>query len=193
MHSILDHILPTCNAKFYCESLSLLPLRLWVRPVPSPKPFKNVYREHPAGPWLTQCNKIMQKSVGFNRSLLFNPCRGVFATSFWSPTGSSGSCVCLKRWNHQFSERKSQWFALRTAGQTSPKSATWAWFVGLLALQIGVKTEHLAAAWAFKIVATAMRAEQVALFGGQSGPTSTCLVNSHYVLGGGWEMRNQNV
>ena len=88
---------------------------------------------------------------------------------------------------------KNQWFALRTAGQTSPKSATWAWFVGPVALQIGVKTEHLAAAWAFKIVATAMRAEQVALFGGQSGPTSTCLVNSHYVLGGGWEMRNQNV
>ena len=89
--------------------------------------------------------------------------------------------------------RKNQWFALRTAGHTSPKSATWAWFVGPLALQIGVKTDHLAAAWAFKIVATAMRAEQVALFGGQSGPTSTCLVNSHYVLGGGWEMRNQNV
>ena len=89
--------------------------------------------------------------------------------------------------------KENQWFALRTAGQTSPKSATWAWFVGPLALQIGVKTEHLAAAWAFKIVATAMRAEQVALFGGQSGPTSTCLVNSHYVLGGGWEMRNQNV
>ena len=89
--------------------------------------------------------------------------------------------------------RKNQWFALRTAGHTSPKSATWAWFVGSLALQIGVKSGHLAAAWAFKIVATAMRAEQVALLGGQSDPTSTCLVNSHYVLGGGWEMRNQNV
>ena len=88
--------------------------------------------------------------------------------------------------------RKNQWLALRTAEHTSPKSATWAWFVPL-AFQIGVKSEHLAAAWAFKIVATAMRAEQVALFGGQSGPTSTCLVNSHYVLGGGWEMCNPNV
>ena len=103
MHSILDHILPTCGAKLHCEPLSHLTPRLWVRPVPSPKPFKNVHREHTTGPWLTQCNKIMQKSVGFNRSLLFNPCRGVFATSFWSPTGSSASCVCLKRWNHQFS------------------------------------------------------------------------------------------
>ena len=82
---------------------------------------------------------------------------------------------------------------LSSSKSQSPKSATWAWFVGPLALQIGVKTEHLAAAWAFKIVATAMRAEQVALFGGQSGPKSTCLVNSHYALGGGWEMRNQNV
>ena len=106
MHSIFDHILPTCSAKFYCEPLSHLTPRLWVRPVPSPKPFKNVHREHTTGPWLTQCNKIMQKSVGFNRSLLFNPCRGVFATSFWSPTGSSGLCVCSKRWNHQFSQGK---------------------------------------------------------------------------------------
>ena len=103
MHSIFDHILPTCGAKFHCEPLSLLTLRLWVRPVPSPKPFKNVDGEHRAGPWLTQCNKIMQKSVDFNRLLLFNPGRGVFATSFWSPTGSSASCVCLKLWNHQFS------------------------------------------------------------------------------------------
>ena len=89
--------------------------------------------------------------------------------------------------------RKNQWFALRTAGHTSPKSATWAWFVGPMAPQIGVKSEHLAAAWAFKIVATAMRAEQVAPFVGQSGPTSTCLVNSHYVLGGKWEMCNLSV
>ena len=73
--------------------------------------------------------------------------------------------------------RKNQWVALRTAGHTSPKSATWAWFVGPLALQIGVKTDHLAAAWAFKIVATAMRAEQLAPFVGQSDPTSTCLCN----------------
>ena len=72
---------------------------------------------------------------------------------------------------------KNQWFALRTAGHTSPKSATWAWFVGPLALQIGVRSEHLAAAWAFKIVATARRAEQVALFWGQSDFTSTCLLN----------------
>ena len=48
---------------------------------------------------------------------------------------------------------------------------------GSVALQIGVKSDHLAAAWAFKIVATAMRAEQVALFWNQSDPTSTCLVN----------------
>ena len=88
---------------------------------------------------------------------------------------------------------ENQWFALRTAGHTSPKSATWAWFVGPLAFQIGVRSDHLAAAWALKIVATAMRAEQVAIFWGQSDPTSTCLVNSNYVLGGGWEMRNLNV
>ena len=106
MHSILDHILPTCGAKIHCEPRSHLAIRLGVRAVPSSKPFKNVDGEHRAGPWLTQCNKIMQKSVGFNRSLLFNPCRGVFATSFWSPTGSSASCVCLKRWNHQFSKGK---------------------------------------------------------------------------------------
>ena len=56
--------------------------------------------------------------------------------------------------------KENQWFALRIAEHTSPKSATWAWFVGPLALQIGVKSDHLAAAWAFKIVATAMRAEQ---------------------------------
>ena len=73
--------------------------------------------------------------------------------------------------------KKNQWLALHTAGHTSHKSATWAWFVGPLALQIGVNLEHLAAAWAFKLVATAMRAEQVAVFGGQSDPTSTCLVN----------------
>ena len=73
--------------------------------------------------------------------------------------------------------KENQWFALRTAEHTSPKSATWAGIGGLLALQIGVKSDHLAAAWAFKIVATAMRAEQVALFWGQSDPTSRRLVN----------------
>ena len=73
--------------------------------------------------------------------------------------------------------KENQWFALRTAEHTAPKSATWVGFVGPLALQIGVKSDNLATAWAFKIVATAMRAGQVALFGGQSGPTSTCLVN----------------
>ena len=110
MHSIFDHILPTCGAKFHCEPLSHLALRLGVRPVPSPKPFKNVHREHTAGQWLIQCNEIMQKSMDFNRSLLFNPGRRVFATSFWSPTGSSGSCVCLKRWNHQFYNGKTHIF-----------------------------------------------------------------------------------
>ena len=93
MHSILGPILPTCGAKFHCEPLSLLTLRLGVPPVPSPKPFKNVYREHTAGPWLTQSNKIMQKSVDFNRSLLFSLGRKVFAASFWSPIGSSASCL----------------------------------------------------------------------------------------------------
>ena len=82
---------------------------------------------------------------------------------------------------------ENQWLALRTAEHTAPKVASGVEVGGLLALQVGVKSDHLAAAWAFKIVATAMRAEQVALFGGQSGPTSTCLVNSHYVLGSGWE------
>ena len=100
MHSIFDHILPTCSAKFHCEPLSHPTPRLGVRPVPSSKPFKNVDGEHRAGPWLTQCNEIMQKSVDFNRSLLFNPGRGVFAASFWSPTCSSASCFCLNRWNH---------------------------------------------------------------------------------------------
>ena len=106
MHSILDHILQTCSAKLHCESLSLLTLRLGVRPVPSSKPFKNVYREHKAGPWLTQCNEIMQKSVDVNRSLLSSLGRWVIVASFWSPSGSSAPCVCLKRWSHQFSERK---------------------------------------------------------------------------------------
>ena len=106
MHSILDHILPTCSAKFHCEPLSLLTLRLGVRPVPSSKPFKNVDGEHPAGPWLIQCNEVLQTSVDFNRSLLFNLGRWAFVASFWPPAGSSASCVCLKRWNHQFSERK---------------------------------------------------------------------------------------
>ena len=101
MHSIFDHILPTCGAKFHCEPLSLLTLRLGVRPVPSSKPFKNVDGEHTAGQWLIQCNEIMQKSMDFNRSLLFNPGRRVFAASFWPPIGSSASCACLKRPNHQ--------------------------------------------------------------------------------------------
>ena len=105
-HSILECISQLCGAKLHCEPPSQLILRSLARAVPSSKPFKNVHREHTTGPWLIQCNKIMQKSVGFNRSLLFNPCRGVFATSFWSPTGSSASCVCLKRWNHQFSQWK---------------------------------------------------------------------------------------
>ena len=96
----------TCGAKFHCEPLSHLTLRLGVRPVPSPKPFKNVDGEHTAGPWLTQRNEIMQKSVDGNRSLLFNLGRGVFATRLWSPTGSSVSCAWPKRWNHQFSEGK---------------------------------------------------------------------------------------
>ena len=140
--------------------------------------FKNVYDEHTAGPWLIQCDEILQKSVDSNRSLLSSLGRGVFVASFWSPTGSSGLCVCLKRWNHQFSERKkNQWLALRTAEHSTPKAAVWAGTGGSLALQIGVKSGHLAAAWAFKIVATGMRAEQVALFWGQGDPTSTCLVN----------------
>ena len=96
----------TCGAKLHCEPPSHLTLRLWVRPVPSSKPFKTVYREHMASPWLTRCDEILQKSVDFNRSLLFNLGRGVFVASFWSPTGSSGLCVCPKRWNHQFSQRK---------------------------------------------------------------------------------------
>ena len=105
-HSILDPNSPPCGAKIDCEPLSHLTLRLWVRPVPSSKPFKNVYDEHTAGPWPIQCDEILQKSVDFNRSLLSNLGRGVFVASFWSPTGSSGPCVCLKRWNHQFSEGK---------------------------------------------------------------------------------------
>ena len=106
MRSILDPNLSTCGAKLPCEPPSHLTLRLWVRPVPSSKPFKTAYREHTAGPWLIQCDEILQKSVDSNRSLLFNLGRGVFVASFWSPTGSSASCVCLKRWNHQFSEGK---------------------------------------------------------------------------------------
>ena len=102
----MDPNSPPCGAKIDCEPLSHLTLRLWVRPVPSSKPFKNVYDEHTAGPWLIQCDEILQKSVDFNRFLLFNIGRGVFLASFWSPTGSSASCVCLKRWNHQFSEGK---------------------------------------------------------------------------------------
>ena len=173
----MDPNSPPCGAKIDCEPLSHLTLRLWVRPVPSSKPFKNVYDEHTAGPWLIQCDEILQKSVDFNRSLLSSLGRGVFVASFWSPTGSSGPCVCLKRWNHQFPYGKTNGSHSALLNihhrnrQLGPGSG------GLLALQIGVKSGHLAAAWAFKIVATAMRAEQVALFWGQSGPTSTCLVN----------------
>ena len=100
MHSTLEPNSQTCGAKVHCEPPSHLTPRLWVRPVPSSKPFKTVYREHTAGPWLIQCDEILQKSVDFNRSLLFNLGRGVFVASFWSPTGSSAPCVCLKRWNH---------------------------------------------------------------------------------------------
>ena len=50
--------------------------------VPSSKPFKNVDGEHKAGQWLTQCRENLQKSVDFNRSLLFNPGRRVFAAVF---------------------------------------------------------------------------------------------------------------
>ena len=70
---------------------------------------------------------------------------------------------------------ENQWFAFRTAEHTAPKVASWAEVGGLLALQVGVKSEYLATAWALKIVAK--RAEQVALFWGQSDFTSTCLVN----------------
>ena len=128
-------------------------------------------------------------SIGHCFSTRSRGLRGQFLVSDWL-----FSLLCLPQtMESSVFRRKNQWFALRTAGHTSPKSATCAWFVGAAANQIGVKTDHLAAAWAFKIVATAMRAEQVALFGGQSDPTSTCLVNSHYVLGGGWEMCNPNV
>ena len=101
MHSILAHILQTCGGKFHCEALSHLTLLLWVRPVPSSKPFQNVDREHKGGPWLIQCRENLQKSVDFNWSLLFNLGRKVFAASFWPPIGSSASCACLKRPNHQ--------------------------------------------------------------------------------------------
>ena len=55
MHSIFDHILPTCGAKLHCEPLSHLTPRLWVRPVPSSKPFKNVGGGTKVGPRLSQC------------------------------------------------------------------------------------------------------------------------------------------
>ncbi len=73
---------------------------------------------------------------------------------------------------------RNQWFALRAAEHTAPKAGVWAEIGGLLAFQIGVKSDHLATAWAFKIVATAKRAEQVALFWGQSDSTNICLVTS---------------
>ena len=73
--------------------------------------------------------------------------------------------------------KKNQWFALRTADHTAPKAAVWAEIGGLFAFQTGVNSDDLAAVWDVKIVATAMRAEQVALFWCQSDPTSTCLVN----------------
>ena len=72
---------------------------------------------------------------------------------------------------------ENQWFVLRTAEHTLPKVASWAEVGGLLALQVGVKSDYLAAVCAFKIIANARRAEQVAFFWGQSDFTSTCLVN----------------
>ena len=72
MHSILDHISQSCGAKFDCEPLSQLILQLWARTVPSAKPFKNVDGERRGGSWLIQCDEVLQKSVDFNRSLLFN-------------------------------------------------------------------------------------------------------------------------
>ena len=72
---------------------------------------------------------------------------------------------------------KIQWFALRTAEHTAPEAVVWAVIGGLLALQICVKSDHLATAWAFSIEATAKRAERVALLWGQSDLTSTCLAN----------------
>ena len=38
--------------------------------------------------------------------------------------------------------KENQWFALRTAEHTSPKSATWAGIGGSLALQVGVKSDY---------------------------------------------------
>ena len=99
MPSILDPISPPCGAKLHCEPPSQLIIRSWARAVPSSKPFKNVYREHKVGPCLIQCNQVLQKSGGFNRTPLFNLCRGVFVASFWSPIGSSASCVSLKPWH----------------------------------------------------------------------------------------------
>ena len=82
--------------------------------------------------------------------------------------------------------KKNQWLALRSAEHTTLKAAVWAYMGGRLAVQIGVKADYLATAWAFKIVATARRAEQLALFWGQSDATSTCLVNflrKHEIIG----------
>ena len=76
MHSILGLISATCGAKFDCEPLSHLTLRLWVRPLPSSKPFKNVDGEHTVGPCLIQYDEVLQKSVDFNRSLLFHSVEG---------------------------------------------------------------------------------------------------------------------
>ena len=76
MHSILGLISATCGAKFDCEPLSHLTLRLWVRPLPSSKPFKNVDGEHTVGPWLIRYDEVLQKSVDFNRSLLFHSVEG---------------------------------------------------------------------------------------------------------------------
>ena len=140
MHSILESISQPCGAKLHCELPSQLILRSLVGAMPSPKPFKNMDREHQVGPWLIQCLQDLQRSVDFNSSLHASLGRMVFVTIFAFRRGSSASCV-------------------RPCLPLSPSPC---------------------------------RAPE-AIFWGQSGPTSTCLVNSHYVLGGGWEMCNLNV
>ena len=105
MHSILEPISPPCGAKLHCEPPSQLILRSLARAAPSSKPLKNVDREHQVGPWHIQCNEVLQKSVGFNCSVLFNPGRRVFVASFWSSSGSSASFASLKPWNPQHSRQ----------------------------------------------------------------------------------------
>ena len=50
-HSILESISQLCGAKLHCEPPSQLILRSLARAMPSPKPFKNMDREHQVGPW----------------------------------------------------------------------------------------------------------------------------------------------